>query len=78
MEKNLDQIPPLAGVEALNKNSALHKALAEMQHWQRCSRLLQEKLNEIEDRNFNYKIAKFAAYWFAFLAITGWSIVIFR
>lgn len=61
---------PLAGVEAINKNSALHKALAEMQHWQRCSRLLQAKLNEIEDRATAMRIWR--ALTLAFAVLSGY------
>jgi hypothetical protein len=67
-----NQLQPLAGVEAINKNSALHKALAEMQHWQRCSKLLQKELNEIEDRNFAMKLWRAGAVVMTVLAVLGW------
>lgn len=65
MGQNVEPMQPLAGVEAINKNSALHKALAEMQHWQRCAKLLQEKLNTIEDRTTAMKIWRALALIFA-------------
>lgn len=72
MGQDIEPIQPLAGVEALNKNSALHKALAEMQHWQRCARLLQQKLNQIEDRNYRYKVLQSICIVLAIAAIGGW------
>lgn len=61
MGSNVEPMQPLTGVEAINPNSALHKALAEMQHWQRCARELQKKLNTIEDRTTAMRVWRFAA-----------------
>lgn len=74
MEKNIEQLPVLAGVEAINKNSALHKALAEMQHWQKCSKLLQDKLNGYEDQADTIRLYGYGLKALAVLNIVGWGL----
>ena len=77
MGQNVEPIQPFAGVEAINKNSALHKALVEMQHWQRCSKLLQTKLNEIEDRNAAYNRLRWFFLAQTLCAFSGWGLAMY-
>jgi len=76
MEKNLAPLPVLAGAEATNPNSALHKALTEMQHWQKCSKLLQQKLNEFEIGRDAVRLMVFTNGAMIALSLIGWYLAI--